>query len=88
MNSAVAMASHANGHGAGDTIMASVNPSNVTAEGFALMCVCELLVCCRVKSLVTEPVVMESTDPQLLLKRAERQIKELKAELAMRDMLR
>jgi kinesin family protein 6/9 len=41
-----------------------------------------------VRTLVTEAVVNESGDPELLLKRAERQIKELKQELAMRDMLR
>jgi hypothetical protein len=41
-----------------------------------------------VRTLTTEAVVNESGDPALLLKRAERQIKELKQELAMRDMLR
>ena len=44
--------------------------------------------CSQVRTLVTEAVVNESGDPELLLKRAERQIKELKQELAMRDMLR
>jgi len=41
-----------------------------------------------VRSLVSEAVVNESSDPGLLIKRYERQIKELKQELAMRDMLR
>ncbi len=42
----------------------------------------------RVKTLLTDAVVNESADPTLLLKRAERQIRELKQELTMRDMLR
>lgn len=42
----------------------------------------------RTKLLVTDAVVNESADPALLLKRAERQVRELKQELAMRDMLR
>ncbi len=42
----------------------------------------------QVRSLVTEAVVNESADPGLLVKRYERQIRELKQELAMRDMLR
>lgn len=41
----------------------------------------------RVRTLVTEVGVNESSDPSLLLHRYERQIKELKAELAMRDAL-
>lgn len=42
----------------------------------------------RVRCLETSAVVNESSDPGLALARAERQIKELKQELAMRDMLR
>lgn len=42
----------------------------------------------RVRTLVTDPVVNESSDPSLLLRRCQRQIKELKQELAMRDALR
>lgn len=42
----------------------------------------------QVRSLTTDAVVNESADPGLLLKRYERQIKELKQELAMRDALR
>ncbi|KXZ54349.1 hypothetical protein GPECTOR_5g430 [Gonium pectorale] len=41
----------------------------------------------RVRTLTTDLAVNESTDPALLLRRYERQIKELKAELAMRDTL-
>eukprot|EP00891_Asterochloris_glomerata_P009274 jgi/Astpho2/9274/e_gw1.00139.3.1_t len=41
----------------------------------------------RVRLIETEAYVAESTDPSLLIKRYERQVKELKAELAMRDML-
>lgn len=41
----------------------------------------------RVRTLTTDAIVNESTDPMLLLKRYERQIKELKQELAMRDTL-
>ncbi|KAG2485910.1 hypothetical protein HYH03_015354 [Edaphochlamys debaryana] len=41
----------------------------------------------RVRTLTTDLAVNESSDPQLLLRRYERQIKELKAELAMRDTL-
>ena len=41
----------------------------------------------RVRTLVTDVGVNESSDPSLLLHRYERQIKELKAELAMRDAL-
>lgn len=37
---------------------------------------------------MTEAVVNESSDPALLVKRYERQVRELKQELAMRDMLR
>lgn len=40
------------------------------------------------RSLVTSAVVNESSDPVLLVRRYERQIRELKQELAMRDMLR
>lgn len=42
----------------------------------------------RVRTLVTDVAVNESSDPSLMLKRYERQIKELKQELAMRDALR
>ena len=42
----------------------------------------------QVRSLVTDAAVNESADPGLLVKRYERQIKELRQELAMRDMLR
>jgi hypothetical protein len=42
----------------------------------------------RVRTLTTDLAVNESNDPGLLLRRYERQIKELKAELAMRDTLR
>ncbi|GFR47649.1 hypothetical protein Agub_g9392 [Astrephomene gubernaculifera] len=41
----------------------------------------------RVRTLTTQLAVNESSDPGLLLRRYERQIKELKAELAMRDTL-
>ncbi|GAX79184.1 hypothetical protein CEUSTIGMA_g6624.t1 [Chlamydomonas eustigma] len=41
----------------------------------------------RVRTLVTDVGVNESSDPLLLLRRYERQIKELKQELAMRDAL-
>ena len=41
----------------------------------------------RVRTLVTVVGVNESSDPSLLLRRYERQIKELKQELAMRDAL-
>ncbi|GIL58915.1 hypothetical protein Vafri_13928 [Volvox africanus] len=41
----------------------------------------------RVRTLTTDLAVNESNDPGLLLRRYERQIKELKAELAMRDTL-
>ncbi|GMH37608.1 hypothetical protein BSKO_05481 [Bryopsis sp. KO-2023] len=41
----------------------------------------------RVRTLVTDPVVNESTDPTLLLRKYERQINELKQELSMRDAL-
>ena len=47
-----------------------------------------LLCLAQVRSLVTEAAVNESADPALLLRRYERQVKELKAELAMRDALR
>lgn len=40
------------------------------------------------RTLETNAVVNESADPALLLKRYERQVRELKQELAMRDMLR
>lgn len=40
------------------------------------------------RSLTTDATVNESADPALLLKRYERQIRELKQELAMRDALR
>lgn len=40
------------------------------------------------KTLITDVFVNESTDTSLLLRRYERQIKELKQELAMRDTLR
>lgn len=40
------------------------------------------------RTLTTDLAANESTDPGLLLRRYERQIKELKAELAMRDTLR
>ena len=46
------------------------------------------LLCSQARTLVTDAVVNESADPGLLLKRYERQIRELKQELAMRDMLR
>ena len=39
------------------------------------------------RSLETAPVANESGDPALALARAERQLRELRAELAMRDML-
>lgn len=42
----------------------------------------------RVKLIECEAVVTESNDPSLLVKRYERQIKELKAELTMRDALK
>ena len=42
----------------------------------------------RVRTLTTDLALNESNDPALLLRRYERQIKELKAELAMRDTLR
>jgi hypothetical protein len=38
--------------------------------------------------LETSAVVNESADPLLALRKAERQVKELRQELAMRDMLR
>mmetsp|Transcript_11616 Transcript_11616/g.31666 ORF Transcript_11616/g.31666 Transcript_11616/m.31666 type:complete len:760 (+) Transcript_11616:247-2526(+) len=41
----------------------------------------------RVRTLTTELSLAESSDPTLLLRRYERQIKELKQELAMRDAL-
>ncbi|KAF5841849.1 kinesin-like protein [Dunaliella salina] len=41
----------------------------------------------RVRTLTTELSLAESSDPALLLRRYERQIKELKQELAMRDAL-
>ncbi|GLC42055.1 Kinesin heavy chain [Pleodorina starrii] len=41
----------------------------------------------RVRTLTTDLAVNESNDPGLLLRRYERQIRELKAELAMRDTL-
>ncbi|KAK9806270.1 hypothetical protein WJX72_007966 [[Myrmecia] bisecta] len=41
----------------------------------------------RVKLIETDAFVTESNDPSLLVRRYERQIKELKAELAMRDTL-
>ncbi|KAG2434981.1 hypothetical protein HYH02_011980 [Chlamydomonas schloesseri] len=41
----------------------------------------------RVRTLTTDLALNESNDPALLLRRYERQIKELKAELAMRDTL-
>ena len=42
----------------------------------------------RVRTLVTDVTMTESSDPLLLAKRFERQIKELKQELALRDTLR
>ncbi len=42
----------------------------------------------RVRTLTTDLALNESNDPALLLRRYERQIAELKAELAMRDTLR
>ncbi|MEW5314042.1 MAG: hypothetical protein WDW38_005568 [Sanguina aurantia] len=42
----------------------------------------------RVRTLVTDVSLNESSDPALLIKKYERQIKELKQELAMRDSLR
>jgi hypothetical protein len=41
-----------------------------------------------VRCLETEAVVNESSDPTLALAKAERHVKELRQELAMRDMLR
>lgn len=49
---------------------------------------CPHTTCMQVRTLVTEATVNESSDPGLLLRRYERQIRELKQELAMRDMLR
>ena len=42
----------------------------------------------RVRTLTTDVSQLESADPALLAKRYERQIKELKQELALRDTLR
>eukprot|EP00879_Flechtneria_rotunda_P027678 GHRR01029659.1.p1 GENE.GHRR01029659.1~~GHRR01029659.1.p1 ORF type:complete len:728 (+),score=322.72 GHRR01029659.1:391-2574(+) len=50
-------------------------------------CVSTLRFASRARCLETEAVVNESDDPGLALHKAERQIRELKQELAMRDML-
>lgn len=50
-------------------------------------CVSTLRFAARVRCLQTDAQVNESADPLLALKKAERQIKELRQELAMRDML-
>ncbi|GBF92163.1 kinesin [Raphidocelis subcapitata] len=50
-------------------------------------CVSTLRFASRVRSLETDASVNESADPALLLRRYERQVRELKQELAMRDML-
>lgn len=51
-------------------------------------CVSTLRFASRVRCLETSAVVNESADPVLALRKAERQVKELRQELAMRDMLR
>jgi hypothetical protein len=51
-------------------------------------CVSTLRFASRVRCLETSAVVNESSDPVLALRKAERQVKELRQELAMRDMLR
>jgi kinesin family protein 6/9 len=51
-------------------------------------CVSTLRFASRVRCLETSAVVNESADPLLALRKAERQVKELRQELAMRDMLR
>lgn len=50
-------------------------------------CVSTLRFASRVRCLQTDAQVNESGDPQLALKKAERVIRELRQELAMRDML-
>lgn len=50
-------------------------------------CVSTLRFAARVRCLQTDAQVNESADPLLALRKAERQIKELRQELAMRDML-
>lgn len=50
-------------------------------------CVSTLRFASRMRCLQTDAQVNESGDPLLALKKAERQIKELRQELAMRDML-
>jgi kinesin family protein 6/9 len=50
-------------------------------------CVSTLRFSSRVRCLQTDAQVNESGDPLLALKKAERQIRELQQELAMRDML-
>jgi len=50
-------------------------------------CVSTLRFAARVRCLQADAQVNESADPLLALKKAERQIKELRQELAMRDML-
>lgn len=50
-------------------------------------CVSTLRFASRVCCLQTEASVNESGDPLLALRRAERQVRELRQELAMRDML-
>jgi kinesin family protein 6/9 len=50
-------------------------------------CVSTLRFAARVRCLQTDAQINESADPLLALKKAERQIKELRQELAMRDML-
>lgn len=50
-------------------------------------CVSTLRFASRVRCLETSAVVNESADPVLALRKAERQVKELRQELAMRDML-
>jgi kinesin family protein 6/9 len=56
-------------------------------EAYLEECVSTLRFAARVRCLQTDPQVNESSDPLLALKKAERQIKELRQELAMRDML-
>lgn len=41
----------------------------------------------RVRLLQTEPIVNESSDPEFLIRKYQRQVRELKQELAMRDSL-
>jgi hypothetical protein len=50
-------------------------------------CVSTLRFAARVRYLQTDPAVNESADPLLALAKAERQLRELRQELAMRDML-